>query len=155
MAGQIKHAGEGGPCAPAVAEQKVWLAATKSECTSLHTMTNTTKLAHPQDTYIAAGDPSGERWAPAFVWHGFRYVQLSGWPSDLPVPTPAAMTGHAMFSATPSSGSFNSSWPILNRIHHLAVASHTSNMMSVQSDCPHRERFGYSRDAARGLRAGA
>ena len=42
---------------------------------------------------------------------------------------------------------FESSNELLNDIFEMCQNTHASNMMGIQSDCPHRERFGYTGDA--------
>ena len=46
-------------------------------------------------------------------------------------------------SASPSIGSFESSSELFNRIHRLVRWAQLSNMVSVLTDCPHRERLGW------------
>jgi len=122
VAGQIKGARRGteesvgGPGAPLVAEQR--------------------------DVYIARGDGE-ERYTPRFDFRAFRYVEVAGLPRP---PTAADVSGLALCADVPRVGSFECSDALLNRIQALCDNTFRSNLFSVQSDCPHRERFGYGGD---------
>jgi len=94
------------------------------------------------DTYIANGDP-GACYRPRFTWHGFRYAEIRGLPSR---PSLDRFVGLRLCADTPAAGEFECSNELLNRIHRMARRTFRSNLMSVQSDCPHRERFGYGGD---------
>lgn len=98
--------------------------------------------AWQSDTYVLRGG-APEVYRPSFTWHGFRYVEVRGYPGR---PTLDAIEGHLLHSAVDSVGSFASSNELLNRIHEITLWSQLSNMFSVQSDSPHRERFGYGGD---------
>lgn len=116
VCGQIKTAGIGGPGAPEVAYQS--------------------------DTYITKGG-GPERYTPRLTFHGFRYVEVTGLPS---APTLDMLEGHALNSDVATAGSFSCSNELFNRIQKMIHWTQLSNMFSVQSDCPHRERFGYGGD---------
>jgi alpha-L-rhamnosidase len=53
---------------------------------------------------------------------------------------------HPLHSDLPDAGSFSCSNVRLNRIQEMCRRTFLSNVVSVQSDCPHRERFGYGGD---------
>ncbi len=98
--------------------------------------------AMQSDTYVLRG--SGlETYTPQFTWHGFRYVEVRGFPGR---PSRESLEGHPLYSDVTPAGSFASSNPLFDRIQQAVLASQLSNMFSVQSDCPHRERFGYGGD---------
>lgn len=80
-----------------------------------------------------------ERWHPRFSLYGFRYVQveISGRARLL------SLTGDAVHSSAPATGSFLSSVPLLNRIHLLILRAIQNNMESVLTDCPGREKLGW------------
>lgn len=115
VAGQIKS-GNGGPGAPRVAWQ--------------------------EDRYILNGQGL-ETWQPRFTFHGFRYVEVTGWPGK---PTLNDIEGLRMNSDVASAGSFTSSNPMFNKLDQITDWTFRSNMFSVQSDCPAREKFGYGGD---------
>ena len=99
-------------------------------------------IAWQTDTYIAKG--SGEEtYTPRFTYHGFRYIELTGLPAALPL---AALTGLRLHSDVANAGSFSCSNERFNRIQQMCRRTFVSNIISVQSDCPHRERLGYGGD---------
>lgn len=98
-------------------------------------------VAWQTDTYIARGN--GETYEPKFTFHGFRYVEVSGLPKPLPL---EAVVAARMNSDVESDGSFECSDPLLNQIQAMCRRTFLSNLFSVQSDCPHREKFGYGGD---------
>ena len=97
------------------------------------------------DTYILSG--SGEEtYTPAFTFHGFRYVELSGYPGT---PTTASIEGlvYNSLPATPSIR-FQSSSDLLNKMGKLGIWGQRGNFLSVPTDCPQRdERLGWMGDA--------
>lgn len=98
-------------------------------------------------TYILKG--SGiETWEPRFTYYGFRYVEVEGVvpkgeanPQDLPVLK--ELTGLHVRNAAEPAGSFHSSSELFNRTAKLIDWGIKSNMMSVFTDCPHREKLGW------------
>lgn len=100
------------------------------------------KVAWQSDTYIAKGG-GVESYTPRFTFHGFRYLELSGLPA---APPPTALTGLRIHSAVADAGSFTCSNERFNRIQQMCRRTFVSNLIGVQSDCPHRERFGYGGD---------
>jgi alpha-L-rhamnosidase len=94
---------------------------------------------------------AAETYRPRFTWHGFRYVEVRGWPGGRPPLD--AFVGEALHSAVEPAGAFASSSALLDSVQAATLRSQLSNMFSVQSDCPHRERFGYGGDmvAASGM----
>jgi len=102
------------------------------------------ETAWQQDVYIAAG--SGEEiYEPRFTYHGFRYAELTGGPVSV---GPESLTGIRIHSAVEDAGSFECSSDLLNRIQDICRRTFLNNLISVQSDCPHREKFGYGGDLA-------
>ncbi|MEI6654506.1 MAG: family 78 glycoside hydrolase catalytic domain [Verrucomicrobiota bacterium] len=100
------------------------------------------KVAWQTDTYIAKGGGE-ETYTPRFTFHGFRYVEITGLPAALPL---AALTGLRMHSDVADAGSFACSNERFNSIQQMCRRTFVSNLISVQSDCPHRERLGYGGD---------
>ena len=94
------------------------------------------------DRYIAKGVP-GETYTPCFTFHAFRYVEVTGLPSSA---TLDMVEGYRMNSDVASAGEFACSSELLNEIQKICQWTFLSNIFSVQSDCPHRERFGYGGD---------
>ncbi len=95
------------------------------------------------DRYTCKGQGT-EVWEPRFTYHGFRYVEMSGYPAT---PTLDMLEGVAVYSAVLPAGTFECSDEMLNRIHRTAVWTEVSNLHSVPTDCPHRERCGWLGDA--------
>ncbi|HKK17972.1 MAG TPA: family 78 glycoside hydrolase catalytic domain [Opitutales bacterium] len=98
-------------------------------------------IAWQQDVYIAKG--GGERYRPDFTFHGFRYMEISGLPYE---PEPKDFKGLYMRSDLETKGQFASSNDLLNEIQKVTLNSFITNVVTVQSDCPHRERFAYGGD---------
>jgi alpha-L-rhamnosidase len=97
------------------------------------------------DTYILAGN-GDETYTPAFTFHGFRYVELSGYPGT---PTTASIEG-LVYDSLPSTPSirFQSSSELLNKMGQLGIWGQRGNFLSIPTDCPQRdERLGWMGDA--------
>lgn len=98
-------------------------------------------------TYTLKGnDP--ETWMPRFTYYGFRYARINGAvpagypnPSGLPVITDIELL-HTR-NSSPSVGTFKCSNELFNAIYTLIDWSIKSNMASVATDCPHREKLGW------------
>ncbi|UIJ44227.1 glycoside hydrolase family 78 protein [Sphingomonas cannabina] len=95
------------------------------------------------DRYTLAGK-GRERWEPSFGYHGFRYVQLEGFPGT---PTLATLTGKVAHSAVASTGSFASANPLLGEIDQAAIRTILNNMHGFQTDTPTYEKNGWTGDA--------
>ena len=79
-----------------------------------------------------------ETWSPRFSYYGFRYLQMEGAGVDV-----ASVEGRFVHSSAPRIGEFSCSKDLFNRIHKLIDAAIRSNMQSVLTDCPHREKLGW------------
>jgi len=100
------------------------------------------EFAVQEDVYIANG--SGKKtYVPRFTFRGFRYVEISGLPKK---PNLKTLTGLRLHSDVQAAGRFESSNDLVNRIQEMTRRTFLSNLFSVQSDCPHREKFGYGGD---------
>ena len=95
------------------------------------------------DQYICKGD-GVEVWEPRFTYHGFRYVEVTGLESK---PEKDLLTGIVVYSSMPESGTFSCSEPQINKLHDLAIWTIKSNVHGIPTDCPHRERCGWTGDA--------
>ncbi|CAG9876778.1 alpha-L-rhamnosidase [Bacteroides ovatus] len=80
-----------------------------------------------------------EEWHPQFTYYGFRYVEVSG-AEKLELIELAGM--HTTNSA-PEVGHFSCSLPMFNKIYELIDWSVRSNLASILTDCPHREKLGW------------
>ncbi len=102
----------------------------------------TPEIADQRDVYIAKGKGL-EIYTPRFTFHGFRYVEMTGYPGR---PNLNTLEGLRLNTAVESVGSFSCSNEMFNRIQEMTRWTFLSNLFSVQSDCPHREKFGYGGD---------
>ncbi|MEV0404107.1 family 78 glycoside hydrolase catalytic domain [Actinoallomurus sp. NPDC050550] len=92
-----------------------------------------------EDHYTFAGN-GDETWRPRFVYHGFRYLQVTGLPSAPDKDTAEAIVLRA---GNATAGTFASSDLLLNDIHQIVEASIAGNMFSILTDCPDREKLGW------------
>lgn len=96
------------------------------------------------DKYILKGGGAGEVWEPRFTYHGFRWVQVTGFPGK---PGLDALRGRVVHSAFESAGSFECSNELLNKIQKCTRWSYIGNFTGIPTDCPHREKNGWTGDA--------
>ena len=116
VAGQIKRKGMGGPGAPDIAWQT--------------------------DSYIIGGEQ--EEWfTPDFTYHTYRYMEISGLEYK---PGLSDIIGLFIHSDIPMPNHFSCSSGLLNAIQDMTLRTFRANLVSVQSDCPAREKFGYGGD---------
>lgn len=94
--------------------------------------------------YTKATDEE-ETWFPQFFYVGCRYLQVDRFPAqpDGPLPTLEKIEGVVVHSVAGPVGSFDCSNPLLGRIRNLVRWAQRSNMVSVLTDCPHREKLGW------------
>ncbi len=105
--------------------------------------------ARVTDTYIARGE-GVETFAPRFVFHGFRFVELTGYPGT---PELTMLEGRVVNDDLPLVGSFECSDDLINRIYKNAYWGIRGNYRSIPTDCPQRdERQGWLGDRAAGSR---
>ncbi|HLF34781.1 MAG TPA: glycoside hydrolase family 78 protein [Cyclobacteriaceae bacterium] len=96
------------------------------------------------DAFILKGSEQAEIFQPRFTYHGFRYVEVKGFPGEL---QPSDITACAIHTAFKTSGTFECSDSVLNRIHQNTLWSFISNYHGYPTDCPHREKNGWTGDA--------
>jgi hypothetical protein len=89
-------------------------------------------------TLRGAGGP--ESWHPRFSYYGFRYVQVETSEPEVRV---VSLSGAAIHEDATETGSFHASNDLLNRIHTLILNAVRSNIVSILTDCPHREKLGW------------
>lgn len=85
-----------------------------------------------------------ETWEPRFVYHGFQYVEVSGFPGR---PSLDSVQGRVVHTDFASAGDFACSDPMLNRIYSMARWSFRGNFHGYPTDCPQREKNGWTGDA--------
>ncbi|RSM91471.1 alpha-galactosidase [Kibdelosporangium aridum] len=96
------------------------------------------------NTYTTAGT-GRETWHPEFNYFGMQWVQITGLPDGY-VPSKDFVTGLRLQAATPVAGEVTTSNARINRIHTMSRYSFASNIMSVFTDCPGREKLSYPAD---------
>ncbi len=106
------------------------------------------------DHYIVANNSklstlnSQLEWHPMFVYHGFRYVEISGLRET---PNPDDFEGWVIYDEMPVTGSFKTSNEIINAVYHNAYWGIRGNYRSMPTDCPQRdERMGWTGDRTTG-----
>jgi alpha-L-rhamnosidase len=99
--------------------------------------------ARVTDIYTLRGS-GAEIWQPRFTYHGFRYVEVTGFPGK---PTLDSLEGCVVHDDLPVAGGFECSNPLLNRIYQNVVWGTRGNYRSIPTDCPQRdERQGWLGD---------
>lgn len=102
------------------------------------------RKAVQQNHYVLKGEGI-ECYEPHFTFHGFRYVELIGFPGE---PNLDTIIGKVVHSDTPSTGSLETSNPMINQLYSNIVWGQRGNFLSVPTDCPQRdERLGWTGDA--------
>ncbi len=95
------------------------------------------------DRFILSGD-GAETFEPKFTIHGFRYVEVAGWPGELDASALQAVVVHSDMERT---GWFDCSHDGLNRLHENVIWSMRGNFVDIPTDCPQRdERLGWTGD---------
>jgi alpha-L-rhamnosidase len=94
------------------------------------------------DRVVSAGVP-GDVFEPRFTTHGFRYVRVEGHPGPL---TADDVTGVFVHTEMSRRGSFSCDDTRLQLLHDAAVRSLRGNACDVPTDCPTRERAGWTGD---------
>jgi len=104
------------------------------------------RSAKSTDYYIAAED-GNIAYAPKFTFHGFRYIELSGFDTTKE-PTNDWVTGIVQYSDFNNNGTFTSSNDKLNQLQSNIVWGLRGNFFDIPTDCPQRdERLGWTGDA--------
>ena len=102
------------------------------------------------DEYTLAGRPGGERWHPRFAYHGFRYawVRTSGKVSL------TSIRSVFVHSDLPFAGSISISDGMFSRLQDATRRSYLSNFTGIPTDCPTREKNGWTGDAQLAVETG-
>ncbi len=102
------------------------------------------RSARAEDHYILKGDGE-ESWEPRFTYHGYRYVEVTGFPGT---PQLDSIRGRVVHSGVRPAGSFAASKDILNKLQRIITWGQKTNLHSVPTDCDQRdERMGWMGDA--------
>lgn len=89
-----------------------------------------------------------ETWHPRFSYYGFRYIQVEGAvfpgePNPQGLPVVEDIKSCFIYNSAKEVGEFECSSPVLTSAHRLIRNAVRSNMQSVFTDCPHREKLGW------------
>jgi hypothetical protein len=86
-----------------------------------------------------------ETWSPKFFYIGCRYLEVKSYPArgGTKLPVVKSIEGTVVQSASEPVGGFECSNPLFNRIRKLVRWAQRSNLMSVLTDCPQREKRGW------------
>ena len=102
------------------------------------------RAARQTDEYTLRGD-GDEVFEPRFTFHGFRYVEVDGYPGEL---TPDKITGCVVESRTEVAGTLETGHAMVNQLVKNILWGQRGNFVSVPTDCPQRdERLGWMGDA--------
>jgi alpha-L-rhamnosidase len=102
------------------------------------------RSAQATDRFILSGGE--DTFEPTLTFHGFRYLEVDGWPGELTPDSLAAVVVHSDLRRT---GYFECSDELLNRLHRNVVWGTRGNFVDVPTDCPQRdERLGWTGDLA-------
>lgn len=96
-----------------------------------------------EDRYICNGHGAAS-WEPRFTYHGFRFVEVSGLPGDI---SDASLTAIEIRTDLEQSGEFECSDANLNSLRALARNTFAANIHGIPTDCPVREKAGWTGDA--------
>ena len=97
------------------------------------------------DTYVCSGEGT-ETYQPFFTYHAFRYVKVTGITAEQA--TPDLLTYVVFHSDLKSRGGFSCSDEMTNKLQEITRRSDLSNFHYFPTDCPHREKNGWTADAA-------
>lgn len=98
--------------------------------------TENLRSARQTDVYILKGDAKGEEWAPAFVYHGFRYVEISGLRY---LPSTNDFSAEVVSDQMEQTGKLETSNAILNQVLKNAWWGILDNYKGMPVDCPQRD----------------
>ena len=95
----------------------------------------TNRRAKATDTFVLRGEGL-EEYEPRFTYHGFRYVEVTGYSGR---PTLDDVTGCVVHADAQTAGTFITSDPVINQIHSNCLWSMRCNFMSIPTDCCARD----------------
>jgi alpha-L-rhamnosidase len=101
------------------------------------------RSAEATDTYTLKGNGM-EVYEPRFTYHGFRYVEVKGFPGK---PTLASLEGREVHDDLEQASELATSNPLLNQVYKAVIWGTKDNYRSIPTDCPQRdERQGWLGD---------
>ena len=95
------------------------------------------------DEYTLAGKAGGETWHPRFAYHGFRYVRVA-FDGKVELKSIRARFVHSDFKCA---GTIETTDLVFSRLQNATIRSYLSNFVGIPTDCPHREKNGWTGDA--------
>jgi alpha-L-rhamnosidase len=102
------------------------------------------RSARAEDHYILKGEGE-EIWEPRFTYHGYRYIEVAGYPGT---PKIDSVRGRVVHTAVSPAGNFSCSRQIINDIQRIILWGQKTNLHSIPTDCDQRdERMGWMGDA--------
>jgi alpha-L-rhamnosidase len=115
--------------------------------------TENLRNADATDLYILKG-VGQERFAPYFTFHGFRYVEVTGYPGT---PDVSVLSGEVVSSVEGEpTAKISTSSELINRMWSIGIWGQRGNFLSIPTDCPQRdERLGWMGDAGVFWRTGS
>ena len=115
--------------------------------------TENLRNADATDTYVLKGEGE-EHFAPQFTFHGFRYVEVTGYPGT---PNADALLGEVVSSVRGEAvGRLMTSSKLINKMWSIGIWGQRGNFLSIPTDCPQRdERLGWMGDAGVFWRTGS
>ena len=115
-----------------------------------HTTGRGEKRPVQHDEYTLAGRKGGEKWHPRFTYHGFRYVQV-----DIRGKARLkSIRARFVHSAFDRAGTVKTSNATFAALQDATERSYLSNFVGIPTDCPHREKNGWTGDAQLAMETG-
>jgi alpha-L-rhamnosidase len=104
------------------------------------------RTAQATDRFVLSG--GDDVFEPTLTFHGFRYVEVEGWPGPIEA-LHDALAAVVVHSDLPRIGRFACSDELLNQLHRNVVWGARGNFLDLPTDCPQRdERLGWTGDIA-------
>jgi alpha-L-rhamnosidase len=115
--------------------------------------TENLRNADATDSYVLKGSEE-ERFSPHFTFHGFRYIEVTGYPG---IPGVNSLTGEVVSSVPGEpTAKITTSSELVNRMWSIGIWGQRGNFLSIPTDCPQRdERLGWMGDAGVFWRTGS
>jgi alpha-L-rhamnosidase len=114
------------------------------DVTQEHLLTDRSESGGPfQVDHVTSAGEAGDVFEPRQTTHGFRFARIEGHPKRL---TPDDISGQVVHSDFRRTGWFRCSDDAVNRFHDIADWSFRGNACDIPTDCPQRERAGWTGD---------
>ncbi len=103
------------------------------------------------DVIILSGTGDKVKWSPKYEYHGFRYAEIKGYSGDI---TKTDVNVHFIHTRLEKTGTFSCSSTLINKLQEATIRSYLSNYHGYPTDCPQREKNGWTADAHLAARVG-